>query len=121
MAKRGVKTAIAGLNDDAAAYYDELKVILQGDGRMRPGDERGLARLCHLYSVADKLEEEINNAWGVSLPKSNLPYYDKIIKNILSLESAFQMNPNSRKEKVKVQEEKKPKGFETGMKVTKTA
>src|SRR5690242_19337238 len=120
MARKGVKTAIAGLNVDAAAYYDELRAILQGDGRMKPGDERALARLCHLYSIADKLEEEVNNAWGVSLPKSNLPYYDKIIKNILSLESAFQLNPNSRKEKAKeVKPEKK--AFETGMKVSKTA
>lgn len=115
MAKRGVKTAIEGLNQDAAGYYEELKTILESDGRFRSGDERALARLCHLYSIADKLEEEVNNAWGTTLPKSNLPYYDKIIKNILSLESAFQLNPNARKEKVRPEKEK-PKGAERFMK-----
>lgn len=109
--KKGIKTAIDGLNDDAAAYYNELKEILKRDGRFKEGDERALARLCHLYSIADKLEEEVNNAWGVSLQKNNLPLYDKISKNILSLESAFHLNPNSRKEKVK-KEEKKKKGFD---------
>lgn len=113
--EKGSKTAIEGMNEVAAAYYQELKGILDGDGRLRPGDERALARLCHLYSIADKLEEEVNNAWGINLPKSNLPYYDKIIKNILSLESAFQLNPNARKEKVKPEKEK-PKGTERFMK-----
>lgn len=109
--KKGIKSAIDGLNDDAAAYYEELLAILKGDGRFKEGDERALARLCHLYSIADKLEEEINKAWGVSLVKTNLPVYDKISKNILSLESAFHLNPNSRKEKVK-KVEKKKKGFD---------
>jgi phage terminase small subunit len=117
MTKKGVKTSIHALNEDAAGYYEELKEILEGDGRMRSGDEKPLARLCHLYSIADKLEEEVNNAWGVSLPKSNLPYYDKIIKNILSLESAFQLNPNARKEKVKAEKDK-PKGADRFMKKT---
>jgi phage terminase small subunit len=110
---RGIKTAIDGLNEDAAAYYIELKAILEKDGRFKPGDERPLARLCHLYSIGDKLENEVNEAWGVTLPKNNLPLYDKIAKNILSLESAFHLNPNSRKEKIK-KEEKKKKGFELG-------
>jgi hypothetical protein len=43
--------------------------------------------------------------------KSNLPLYDKVVKNILSLESAFHLNPNSRKDKAKG-EEKKKKGFD---------
>lgn len=109
--KKGIKTAIDGLNEDAAAYYEELKAILEKDGRFKTGDERALARLCHLYSVADKLEKEINDAWGVTLPKSNLPYYDKIVKNVLQLECAFHLNPNSRKQKTKP-EEKKKKGFD---------
>jgi hypothetical protein len=115
--KKGIKTAIDGLNEDAAAYYDELKAILVKDGRFIPGDERALARLCHLYSVADKLEKEINDAWGLSLPKNNLPYYDKIVKNVLQLECAFHLNPNSRKEKRKDDAGKKKKGFDTDMKV----
>jgi phage terminase small subunit len=106
-----VKTAIEGLNDVAAGYYAELHKLLTADGRLKPGDERALARLCHLYSIADKLEEEVNNAWGHSLPKTNLPLYDKIVKAILSLESAFQMNPNSRKQKSK-DKEKKNKAFD---------
>lgn len=112
--KKGIKTAIDGMNEDASAYYQELKDILEGDGRMKPGDERALARLCYLYSVADTLEMEVNNAWGVQLPKSNMQYYDKIIKNILALESAFQLNPNARKEKAKPVE--KPKGAERFLK-----
>lgn len=115
--QKGVKTAIDGLNDDAAAYYEELCEILSADGRLKPGDHRALARLCYLYSVADTLEAEVNNAWGVNLPKSNMQYYDKIIKNILSLESAFHLNPNSRKEKVKVKDDK-PKGTDRFMKKT---
>ena len=111
--KKGIKTAIDGMNEDAAAYYEELKAILEKDGRFIPGDERALARLCHLYSLSDKFEKEINDAWGVSLPKTNLPYYDKIAKNILSLESAFHLNPNSRKEKRKDDGAKKKKGFDT--------
>jgi phage terminase small subunit len=110
--KKGIKTAIDGLNEDAAAYYEELKGILEKDGRFRPGDERALARLCHLYSIGDKLEDEVNNAWGEVLIKNNMPLYDKIAKNILSLESAFHLNPNSRKEKPK-KEDKKKKGFNT--------
>lgn len=114
--KKGIKTAIDGLNEDAAAYYAELKGILERDGRFKPGDERALARLCHLYSIGDKLEEEVNNAWGVSLPKTNLPLYDKVVKNILSLESAFHLNPNSRKQKPKP-DDKKKKGFDTDSKM----
>lgn len=114
--KKGIKTAIDGLNEDAAAYYEELKAILEKDGRFKSGDERPLARLCHLYSIGDTLEKEINDAWGVTLPKNNLPLYDKIVKAILSLESAFHLNPNSRKEKVKPQEAKK-KGFDLGGKM----
>jgi phage terminase small subunit len=106
-----IKTAISGLNDDAAGYYDELKEILEKDGRFKKGDEKALARLCHLYSIADVLEKEINDAWGVQLVKSNLPLYDKVVKNILSLESAFHLNPNSRKDKAKG-EDKKKKGFD---------
>lgn len=107
----GVKTAIDGLNDVAAGYYDELRGILEKDGRMKTGDERALARLCHLYSLADKLENEVNDSWGVNFPKNNLALYDKIIKAILSLESAFHLNPNSRKQKVKA-EGKKRKAFD---------
>lgn len=114
--KKGIKTAIDGLNEDAAAYYEEFKTILQSDGRFKSGDERALARLCHLYSVADKFEKEINDAWGVTLPKNNLPYYDKIIKNILQLECAFHLNTNSRKEKAKPDKDKK-KGFDTDSKM----
>lgn len=120
MAKKGVKAAIGGMNEDAAAYYSELLEVLKEDGRFKTGDERGLARLCYLYSVADKLEAEINGAWGQALPKSNMPYYDKICKNVIQLESAFQLNPNSRKQKAK-EGPKEKKGFDTGMKVTKTA
>jgi hypothetical protein len=115
--KKGIKSAIEGLNEDAAAYYVELKGILERDGRFIPGDERALGRLCHLYSVADKLEKEINDAWGVTLPKNNLPYYDKIVKNILQLECAFHLNPNSRKEKRKDEKAGKKKGFDTDNKM----
>ena len=114
-----IKTGIHGMNEVAAGYYDALKAILEADGKFKKGDEKALARLCHLYSIADKLEEEINNAWGVALPKTNIPLYDKICKSILLLESAFHLNPNSRKEKVKP-EEKKKKGFDlTGGEVMK--
>jgi hypothetical protein len=116
MIKKGVNTAIEGLNEDAAAYYSELKAILEKDGRFVIGDERALARLCYLYSVCDKLEKEINDAWGVNLPKNNMPYYDKIAKNVLQLECAFHLNPNSRKEKRKDDKGGKKKGFDTGMK-----
>src|SRR5688500_9035662 len=119
--KKGIKTAIEGLNEDAAAYYSELKDILQKDERFIPGDERALGRLCHLYSVADKLEQEINDEWCVSLTKNKLKNYDKIVKNILQMECAFHLNPNSRKEKRKDENAKK-KGFGTDtMKVSKSA
>jgi phage terminase small subunit len=116
--KKGIKTAIDGLNEDAAAYYQELKEILEKDGRFKSGDERALARLCHLYSLGDSLENEINGAWGSTLPKNNLPLYDKIIKNILSLESAFHLNPNSRKQKSKDVGKKKSKAFDGLRKVS---
>lgn len=114
--KTGLKTAIDGLNEVAAAYYSELEPILKGDGRLKAGDERALARLCHLYSIADRLEDEVNSAWSVALQKTNLPIYDKVLKSILSLESAFHLNPNSRKQKAK-EKDKKAKAFEKPLKV----
>ena len=109
-----------GLNEDAQGYYDHFLPILKGSGRFKDGDEKGLGRLCHLWSIADKLEQEMNQAWGVQLPKNILPIYDKVSKSILLLESAFHMNPNARKEKSKGVEKKK-KAFDGGMTVSKTA
>jgi hypothetical protein len=119
MKHKRIESAIEGLNEVARGYFDELREILS-DGRLKPGDEKPLARLCFLYSVLGKLEEEVNNAWGQTLPKGNMPLHDKYSKTVLMMETAFQLNPNARV-KMKEQPKKEKKGFDTGMKVNKSA
>lgn len=102
------------LNEDAAGYFEHYKPILEKSGRFKSGDEKALGRLCHLYSIADKLEDSMNSAWGNQLPKNDLPIYDKVCKSILLLESAFQMNPNARKEKGNKDDGKKKRAFDDG-------
>ncbi len=117
MGRKYIESAIEGLNEVARGYYDELKEIVS----VKPGDEKGLARLCYYYSVLDKLEEEVNNAWGHSLPKTNIPLHDKISKTVLMLETAYQLNPNARVKVKDKGEKKEKKGFDTGLKVSKSA
>ena len=106
------------LNQDAAGYFREFKKVLQDAGRFQVGDEKALGRLCQMYSISDKLEDQINSSWGVQLPRDILPAYDKISKSILLLECAFQLNPNSRV-KMKEQPKKEKKVFDTSMRVAK--
>jgi phage terminase small subunit len=119
--KKQIKTLVnlpdppEGMNQEAKTYFLSIGRTLIESGRFAGGDEQALARLCHLYSVSDRLEKEMNDAWSEKLVKQNMPLYDKIIKNLLSLETAFQMNPGARyrgkiqhdKEKRESPEEKK--------------
>lgn len=96
------------LNPDARMYFTVFGQILVDSGRFAPGDEKPLARLAHLYSISDRLEKEMNDAWSQQLIKQNLPTYDKVVKNILALETAFQMNPGARYRARIQQEQKEP-------------
>ena len=107
------------LNDEAQIYYNRLGKILIDNGLFFEGDAKAFCRLCHLYSMCDELEKEMNEAWSGSLFKSSFTIYDKLLKNILALESAFGLNPSSRsRAKVQVDKSKK-KGFDLsgGLKV----
>lgn len=84
------------LNPEAKNHYSKLGKILIDNNLFFEGDIKAFCRLCHLYSMADKLEAEMNKAWSNGLVKSSLTYYDKLLKNILALESSFQLNPASR-------------------------
>lgn len=99
------------LNDEAKAYFETIGKILVCSGRYLDGDLKPLSRLCHLYTMADALEKEMNEAWSGSLFKSSFSCYDKLLKNILSLETAFQLNPGSRA-RAKLSVSKKVKVFD---------
>ncbi len=100
------------LNEEAEIYYNRLGKILIENNLFFEGDMKAFCRLCHLYTMADALEKEMNEAWGASLFKSSFTIYDKLLKNILSLETAFQLNPSSRsRSKIQIDKPKK-RGFD---------
>jgi hypothetical protein len=84
------------LNAEAQVHFENLEKTLKEAGRYSPGDTKPLARLAHLYAVCDRLEKEMNDAWSEKFVKQNLSTYDKLLKNILSLETAFLLNPGAR-------------------------
>lgn len=85
-----------GLNDTAKEYFMHLTGLLFDHGQLYEVDLKSIGRLAHLYSMQDRIEKEMNNAWGSDRLQKFIVLYDKLCKNALPLETAFSFNPSAR-------------------------
>lgn len=84
------------LSQEAAAHWYRKAGELYQIGQLHRIDLDGLARLCILYEVQDRITQGMNDSWGSELYLKHVKELERVAKLILPLERDFGMNPISR-------------------------